>query len=192
MRQAYDYWQDQPGNYPSENPRSLLRDATGTLLRLPPFKGRSHSFHNLQRESGLPRKTLTASNRPTETRSIFATSFHQFTLVSFRHTSRTAKSRECQKDTSRKNVSSESQPLFLAKGHHVQQPSVLSLSRPRQLGYMFSHFMPPTEQVWSTLLLFPRNAIISYPRTHYRAGLTRPDRMQLNCSFGLSRCLPSH
>lgn len=140
----------------------------------------------------LPRKTLTASNRPTETRSIFATSFHQFTLVSFRHTSRTAKSRECQKDTSRKNVSSESQPLFLAKGHHVQQPSVLSLSRPRQLGYMFSHFMPPTEQVWSTLLLFPRNAIISYPRTHYRAGLTHPDRMQLNCSFGLSRCLPSH
>ena len=102
------------------------------------------------------------------------------------------KSRECQKDTSGKNVSSESQPLFLAKGHHVQQPSVLSLSRPRQLGYMFSHFMPPTEQVWSTLLLFPRNAIISYPRTHYRAGLTHPDRMQLNCSFGLSRCLPSH
>lgn len=192
MRQAYDYWQDQPGNYPSENPHSLLRDATGTLLRLPPFKGGWHCSHNLQWESGLPRKTLTASNRPTETRSVFATSFQQFTLVSFRHTSRTAKSRGCQEDTSGKNVSSESRISILGQRPSVQQPSALSLSRPRQLGYMFSHFMPPTEQVWSTLLLFPLNATISYPRTLYRAGLTHPDRIQHNCSFGLSRCLPSH
>ena len=113
---------------------------------------------------------------PRETRSLFATSFHCFTLVSFRHTSETAKCTECRQDTSGKNDSSESKPLFLAKGHQVQHPSVLSLSTPRQLGFKFSHFMLPTEQVWSTLLLFPPNTLLSYPRTHYRAGLTVTDR----------------
>lgn len=68
---------------------------------------------------------------PTETASLFATSFHYFTLVSFRHTSGTANSTEFQEETSGKNDSSESKTLFLAKGHHqVQHPSVLSLSQP--------------------------------------------------------------
>ena len=44
-------------------------------------------------------------------------------------------STECQEDTSGKNDSSESQPVFLAKGHQVQHPSVLSLTPSRQLGY---------------------------------------------------------
>jgi len=82
---------------------------------------------------------------PRETRSLFATSFHCFTLVSFRHTSETAKYTECRQDTSGKNDSSESKPLFLAKGHQVQHPSVLSLSTPRQLGFKFSHFMLPSK-----------------------------------------------
>ena len=72
---------------------------------------------------------------PADNHSIFATSFHYFTLVSFRHTNGTTMSRECQEDTSGKNDSSESQPLFLAKGHQVQHPSVLSLTPSRQLGY---------------------------------------------------------
>ena len=73
---------------------------------------------------------------PVENRSIFATSLHYFTLVSFRHISATTKSTECQEDNaSRKNASSESDALFLAKGHQVQHPSVLSLPLSRQLGY---------------------------------------------------------
>jgi len=67
---------------------------------------------------------------PTETASLFATSFHYFTLVSFRHTSGTANSTECQEETSGKNDSSESKTLLLAKGHQVQHPSVLSFSQP--------------------------------------------------------------
>lgn len=113
MRQAYDYWQDQPGNYSSGNP-------TGTLLRVLPFKGCSHSTDNLHYESGQPRKTH-------ET-------FDCFILVSFRQTSGTAKSTECRGDTSGKN-DSESKPLFLTKGHEIQHPSVLSLSTSRQLDY---------------------------------------------------------
>ena len=124
----------------------------------------------------------TCSTCPTETRSIFATSFHCFTLVSFRRTSRTVKSTECQEDTSGKNDSSESKPLFLAKGHLIQHPSVLSLSSSRQLGCKYGHFLAtlPTEQVWSTLLLFPQNAIISSPGTLTEQGLLlRTDTAQL-------------
>ena len=137
----------------------------GTLLRLPPFKGCPHSTHNLHWESTRPEGHTSPCSRPRETRSIFATSFHCCALVSFRHTSATVKCTECQQVTSRKNGSSESQPLFLAKGHQVQHPSVLSSPTGRRLGYKFAHFVLPTEQVWSTLLLFPLYATVSYPGT---------------------------
>ena len=131
------------------------------------------------------------SIRPAEHRSIFATSFHYFTLVSFGHTTGTSKSRECQEETSGKNDSSESQPLFLAKGHQVQHPSALSLPPSRQLALQFGHFVLSRKRVCSTSLHFAQYATISYPGTLFRAGLTHTDQMQLNSSFGLSQCLPS-
>ena len=164
------------------------REATRTLWALHPFKGCSHFHSHSGNPLGRPRYTRphgVGPVRPTKTRSIFATSFHCFTLVSFRHTSRTdstVKSTECQEDTSGKNDSSESKPLFLAKGHLIQHPSVLSLSSSRQLGCKHGHFLAtlPTKQVWSTLLLFPQNAIISYPGTLTEQGLLlRTDTAQL-------------
>ena len=83
---------------------------------------------------GQARRTR-RSTCPAENCSIFATSFHYFTLVSFRHRTGTTKSTECQEDTSGKNDSSVSQPLFLAEGHQVQHPSILSLPPSRQLSY---------------------------------------------------------
>ena len=129
MRQAYDYWQDQPGNYPTGNP-------AGTLWPRLPFKGCWHAILTICNGNprGQPRRTR-RSICPADNHSIFATSFHYFTLVSFRHTNGTTMSRECQEDTSGKNDSSESLALFLAKGHQVQHPSVLSLTPSRQLGY---------------------------------------------------------
>ena len=88
--------------------------------------------------TGNPRGQARCTRRsicPAESRSIFAMSFHYFTLVSFRHTNGITKSRECREDTSRKNDSSESRPLFLAKGHQVQHPFVLWLPPSRQLAY---------------------------------------------------------
>ena len=47
------------------------------------------------------------------------------------------------------------------------------------------------KRVCSTSLLFAQYATISYPGTFYRAGLTLTDQLQLDCSLGLSRSLPS-
>ena len=164
------------------------REATRTLWALHPFQRMLAFPLTFCTGNPLGHGTYTPPQRwtrPTETRSIFATSFHCFTLVSFRHTSRTdsrVKSTECQEDTSGKNDSSESKPLFLAKGHLIQHPSVLSLSSSRQLGCKHGHFLAtlPTKQVWSTLLLFPQNAIRSYPGTLTEQGLLlRTDTAQL-------------
>lgn len=53
------------------------------------------------------------------------------------------------------------------------------------------HFVPSRKRVRSTSLRFAQYATVSYPGTLYRAGLTHTDQMQLNCSIGLSRRLPS-
>ena len=130
MRQAYDYWQDQPGNYPTGNPRVNQGEPLG-----PAILSRDAAILYPQsalaiRSAGRPRRNRASFGpvRSAENHSIFATSLHYSTLVSFGHTSATTKSTECPEHTSGKNAaaSSESQCLFLAKGHHVQHPSVLS------------------------------------------------------------------
>ena len=174
------------GTSPRKNP-SASASSHGTL----PF-----STDNVHWQSARPFGPV----RPADNHSIFATSLHYSTLVSFGHTSGTTKSTECPEHTSGKNAaSSESHCLSLAKGHHVQHPSVLSWP----LGHFFlqcGHFMlSEGKQVGSltrslarsTSPPFAQYATVSYPGTFYRAGLTHTDQIQLNCSFGLSRCLPS-
>ena len=101
------------GTSPPKNP-SASASSHGML----PF-----STDNLHWQSARPFGPV----RPADNHSIFATSLHYSTLVSFGHTSATTKSMECPEHTSGKNAaSSESHCLSLAKGHHVQHPSVLS------------------------------------------------------------------
>lgn len=56
----------------------------------------------------------------------------------------------------------------------------------------FGHFALSRKRLCSTSLRFAQYGTISYPETLYRAKLTLTDQMQLNCSFVLSRCLPTH
>ena len=70
----------------------------------------------------------------------------------------------------------------MAKGHQVQQPSVLSLSSSRQLGYKFSHFgscYPPSK--FGQLCSFLSKCHHFVPGNSSRAGLThtRPNTARL-------------
>ena len=203
MRQAYDYWQDQPGNYPSGNPGWLSSErershanplGSASFQRMLAFPLTFCTGNPL----GRPRYTRphgVGPVRPTETRSIFATSFHCFTLVSFRHTSRTVKS----------------SPRNAKKIHQGRMilPNLSHYSWPKAISYNihpFSRCLARDNLAASTVIFFPRyqpskfaqlcSFSLKMPsfrtREHLQGRAYSYGPIQLNCSFGLSQRLPSY
>ena len=147
MRQAYDYWQDQPGNYCGG--RRGERCANPFLAR--PLGGRSqfHSTPGTRRECA--RNHAVRVPGPLCLCRVFQL-VRPCELGTYRwHTTRGC--RECPRATSGKNhKSSASRTLFLAKGHAVQRPSRLASSAPQTTRLQVRPFHVVGEPVGSTWL----------------------------------------
>ena len=197
MRQAYDYWQDQPGNYPSGNNRTLLETATANPSVGVLSQGRWHSTdrHSAPgiRSAGRRRRLAfdpSSDGNPSSLCHVFP-QLHPSKLRTYRSNWRV-------RGMSRKYVGEEA--LFGSSSLY-SWPKVI-----RYNNHPFSRCLARDNLATSSVIsvhatrraslvnfaLFSQNATISYPGTVLEQGLLILDRIQLVCSFGLSRSLPSH
>ena len=177
--------------------RTLWRDATRTLWRTlpwtrrPAFNRHSYSAPGIRPAPG--RRAAAFDPRSAETRPIFATSFHCFALVSSRHTGRTAKVHGMPTRYIR-----EERVFGICLSILGQRPSRTTSIRSGVVRLQTTwlqvrsfRFMPPTEQVCSTLLFFCLQ-MPSFRTREHLPSRAYSDRIQLDGSFGLPRRLPSH
>ena len=174
MRQAYDYWQDQPGSYPSKRGTRLGTPLVSASLQ----KGGWHSFLNLLTdwESTRPRKTRArrVPPRPREkpllslprlsTASPLQASGLPVGLTSPRKAEKLPRGR-----ITLANLCLYSWPKAIRYNIHPDSRCPPQTT----FAYKVTRFMSCHRQskFFSTLLFFPPNTLISYPRTHSEQGL---------------------